>query len=96
MERGRRPKRAEKNPARGCRGSVNALPFSDDSFDAVVSADVLCHCRGGPDGCPTELKRVLRPGGRLVVNMPAYQWLLSAHDRQVHNVRRLTALRASP
>ena len=33
----------------------------------------------------------LRPGGRLVVNMPAYQWLFSAHDRRVHNVRRLTA-----
>ena len=38
-----------------------------------------------------ELRRVLRPGGRLIVNMPAYAWLLSAHDRQVHNVRRCTA-----
>ena len=38
-----------------------------------------------------ELRRVLRPGGRLVVNMPAYQWLLSAHDRRVHNARRHTA-----
>jgi hypothetical protein len=34
---------------------------------------------------------VLRPGGRLVVNMPAYAWLLSVHDRLVHNVRRCTA-----
>ena len=38
-----------------------------------------------------ELRRVLRPGGRLVLNMPAYQWLLSAHDRRVHNTRRVTA-----
>jgi hypothetical protein len=34
---------------------------------------------------------VLRPGVRLVVNLPAYRWLLSAHDLRVHNVRRLTA-----
>jgi hypothetical protein len=34
---------------------------------------------------------VLRPTGRLIVNMPAYNWLLSEHDRQVHNVRRCTS-----
>ena len=34
---------------------------------------------------------MLRPGGRLVLNMPAYAWLLSAHDRRVHNARRTTA-----
>ena len=34
---------------------------------------------------------MLRPGGRLVVNMPAYGWLLSTHDRLVHNVRRTSA-----
>jgi len=72
------------------RGSVNALPFADASFDAVVSADVLCHARVDPPTALNELKRVLRPGGRLVVNMPAYRWLLSAHDRRVHNVRRMT------
>ncbi len=33
---------------------------------------------------------MLRPGGKLVINMPAYAWLLSAHDRLVHNVRRCT------
>ena len=69
------------------RGSINALPFADDSFDAVVSADVLCHAAVDPPVALTELKRVLRPGGLLVMNMPAYQWLLSAHDRHVHNVQ---------
>jgi len=34
---------------------------------------------------------VLRPRGRLIVNMPAYAWLLSVHDHRVHNVRRCTA-----
>jgi SAM-dependent methyltransferase len=77
------------------RGNVNALPFADDSFDAAVSADVLCHAAVDPAASLAELKRVLRPGGRLVVNMPAYRWMLSAHDRRVHNVRRLTAQAAA-
>jgi SAM-dependent methyltransferase len=80
-----------KSGAAVARGSVNALPFADDSFDAVVSADVLCHAAVDPETALAELWRVLRPGGRLVLNMPAYRWMLSAHDRRVHNVRRLTA-----
>jgi SAM-dependent methyltransferase len=79
-----------KSGAPVARGSVNAMPFADDSFDAAVSADVLCHAAVDPVVTLAELKRILRPGGRLVVNMPAYQWMLSTHDRRVHNVRRLT------
>ncbi len=73
------------------RGSVNALPFADASFDAAVAADLLCHAAVDPPLALAELRRVLRPGGRLIVNMPAYAWLASAHDRRVHNVRRCTA-----
>ena len=73
------------------RGSVNALPFADQCFDAAVSADVLCHAAVTPGPALAELRRVLRPGGLLVLNMPAYQWLLSAHDRRVHNARRVSA-----
>ena len=67
------------------------LPFHDGCFDAAVAADVLCHRAVEPAGALAELRRVLRPGGRLVVNMPAYAWLASAHDRRVHNARRVTA-----
>ena len=72
------------------RGSVNALPFADAAFAAVMCADVLCHAAVEPDVALAEIRRVLRPGGRLVLNMPAYAWLLSGHDRRVHNVRRMT------
>jgi len=82
---------AAKSRAPVVRGSVNALPFAAASFDAAVAADVLCHAAVDPSLALDELRRVLRVGGRLVVNMPAYAWLLSAHDRQVHNVRRCTA-----
>jgi SAM-dependent methyltransferase len=80
-----------KSGAAVTRGSVNALPFQAGAFDAVVTADVLCHEAVEPATALAELKRVLRPGGRAVVNMPAYQWLASAHDRRVRNARRLTA-----
>jgi SAM-dependent methyltransferase len=69
-------------------GSIDALPFADDAFDAAFSADVLCH--GGVDEAAAlaGLRRCLKPGGILVLNLPAYRWLFSAHDLAVDNVRR--------
>ncbi|MFN4166424.1 MAG: class I SAM-dependent methyltransferase [Ferrovibrio sp.] len=72
-------------------GSVNALPFDDGAFDAVVSADVLCHAGVDQTAALAEFRRCLKPGGLLLLNLPAYQWMASAHDRHVHNVRRYTA-----
>lgn len=72
-------------------GSVNALPYADGAFDAVVSADVLCHAGVDPAAALAEFRRCLKPGGLLLLNLPAYQWMASAHDRHVHNVRRYTA-----
>jgi len=69
-------------------GSVNALPLAGGSIQAVVSADVLCHARVHPTEALAEAHRVLAPGGVLVANLPAYEWMKSAHDARVHNVRR--------
>jgi SAM-dependent methyltransferase len=80
-----------KSTAAIAQGSVNALPFADARFDAIVSADVLCHAAVDPPPALREFHRVLRPAGQLVLNLPAYQWLLSTHDHQVHNSRRFTA-----
>lgn len=68
-------------------GSVGALPFADGQFDAVVSCDVLCQM-AEPARALREFHRVLRPGGGVVLTMPAYQWLYSYHDREVGNLRR--------
>ncbi len=38
-----------------------------------------------------QFHRCLADNGLLVVNVPAYSWMLSAHDAAVHNVRRYTA-----
>jgi ubiquinone/menaquinone biosynthesis C-methylase UbiE len=58
---------------------IERMPFADASFDLVTCLDVLEHT---PDDRRTlsELRRVTRPGGTLVVTVPAYQALWSAHD----------------
>ena len=72
--------------------SVLALPCADASFDLVTSFDVLYH-RAVPDERTAlcEAWRVLRPGGRLLLRLPAYQFLLRRHDREVHTRRRYTS-----
>ncbi|WP_298402152.1 class I SAM-dependent methyltransferase [uncultured Chloroflexus sp.] len=74
------------------RGSVLQLPFADHSFDLVTSFDVLYH-RAVIDErqALAEMRRVLRRDGRLLIRLPAYEWLRSRHDRQVHTRHRYTA-----
>lgn len=71
-------------------GDINALPYADASFGAAVSVDVLCHAAVHPEAALAELRRVLRPGGTLVLNLPAFEWLRSAHDTRVQNAHRFT------
>src|SRR5579863_1825673 len=47
------------------RDVAQGLPFTDESFDAVFSNDVLCHIPDRPKML-SELFRVLKPGGRLL------------------------------
>ncbi len=68
-------------------GSVTALPFAAETFDAVVSCDVVCQVEE-PAVALREFFRVMRPGGVVVLTMPAYRWMYSYHDRAVGNRRR--------
>jgi ubiquinone/menaquinone biosynthesis C-methylase UbiE len=76
-------------------GSVARMPFEAGSFSAIVSADVLCHANVDERAALSEFHRCLSPGGALLLNLPAYEWLASAHDDRVQNVRRYGARRAS-
>jgi SAM-dependent methyltransferase len=69
-------------------GSVNALPFADGEFDAVLSLDVLYHEAVDEESALREMRRVLRPGGVLVLNLPAFEALRGSHDVAVGGVRR--------
>ena len=73
---------------------VNALPFADGAFGVAVSIDVLCHRLVAPERALAELHRVLAPGATVVLNLPAFEWLKSAHDAHVHTARRFTAPQA--
>ena len=68
-------------PGEGVCGSAEALPFADHTFDVVAAFDVVEHC-DRETLAMAELSRVLRPGGRMLLSVPAYQWAWSEHDVQ--------------
>jgi SAM-dependent methyltransferase len=70
-------------------GSVLDMPFDSESFDLSVCLDVIEHLDDDV-GALRELRRVLAPGGSLLVTVPAYQWLWSGHDEVNHHHRRYT------
>jgi SAM-dependent methyltransferase len=81
----------ERGLARLARGTVGALPFGESTFDLVASFEVLYHRAVGDDVAALgELRRVLRPGGWLLVRLPAFDWLRGGHDAAVHTARRYT------
>lgn len=72
-------------------GSLLLPPLAPASCDAIFSADVLCHRGVEPAAALAALAACLKRGGVLILNLPAYRWLLSGHDRAVDNVRRFGA-----
>ena len=57
-------------PGRFVRGDVRDLPFDDAMFDFVYAGGVVEHFRE-LDVALADLARVLRPGGRLLITVPA-------------------------
>ena len=76
-------------PGEGVCGSATALPFTDGAFDVVSAFDVVEHCED-EHLAMSELVRVLAPGGRLLLSVPAYQWAWSHHDVRAGHYRRYT------
>ena len=87
-----------RGPGRWVRGSVEELPFASERFDLIYSLDVLYHRAVGSDArALRELRRCLKPGGLLLLHLPAFESLRSSHDTAIHTARRyrrgpLTAL----
>src|SRR5687768_3176006 len=71
------------------RASVTDLPYPDSTFDLVTSFDVIYHLGVSDDvAALREAARVLKPRGTLLVRVPAFDSLRSAHDAAVHTRQR--------
>jgi SAM-dependent methyltransferase len=70
-------------------GPLEAIPFADSSFDLVTCLDVIEHTDDDVVSL-RELRRVTRPGGWLVVTVPAHPALWSRHDEVNGHRRRYT------
>lgn len=79
-------------PPGGVCASVEQLPFPDDSFDVVTAFDVVEHC-ADELGALGEMRRVVRPGGHVLLSVPAYQWAWTRFDERAGHHRRYTRRR---
>jgi SAM-dependent methyltransferase len=66
-------------------GLAEELPFEDDTFDTVVSFDVLEHC-DDPRAMVSEIARVLRPGGETWNVFPTYKGARSSHLAYINSL----------
>lgn len=72
------------------KGSLpDALPFSESSFDLITLLDVLEHL-DEDENALQALHRLLKPGGFLLITVPAFRFLWSGHDEVNHHKRRYT------
>jgi SAM-dependent methyltransferase len=79
---------------RVARASVGAIPFRDGLFDLVTSFDVLqCVPDDVERTALEEMHRVLKPGGRLILNVAALEFLHGRHSVLSEEVRRYTPSR---
>ncbi len=73
----------------GTRAVIDRLPLRDGAAGVVCLLDVIEHV-GDTLPALREAARVLAPGGRLIVNVPAHMWLWSSADEFLGHARRYT------
>ena len=66
---------------------AESLPVVSGSAEVMLALDLLEHIEDDAAAC-REFARVLRPGGLLLVTVPAQPWLWSEHDEALDHLRR--------
>ncbi len=74
------------------RSDATHLPFASASFDLVTALDMLDQQRVDPYAALAEIRRVVRPGGWLLVRVSAHRWLQGIHDRAFNTGTRFRRL----
>jgi len=84
---------AKKRGVKTVWGEAENLPFSDNSFDLVTMLDVLYHKEVKDEKkAIKEAKRVLKPGGFLLITDCAFKFLQNEHDGIFHGKRRFSLI----
>ena len=81
-----------KNPSANIyKSNINNPKLADQNYDLVTILDVL-YTTGFENSVSGLIKitKNLKPGGILIINDPAFQWLYGEHDRAVHTKKRYT------
>ena len=70
--------------------ATQQMPFDDNTFDAVTALDVIEHNEDDM-AILTDSYRILKPGGHMIITVPAFMWLWTHNDDLNAHVRRYTA-----
>jgi SAM-dependent methyltransferase len=70
--------------------ATQPMPFDDNSFDAVTALDVIEHNQDDL-AILADSYRVLKPGGHMIITVPALMWLWSHNDDINAHIRRYSA-----
>ncbi|MFA5356839.1 MAG: glycosyltransferase, partial [Candidatus Omnitrophota bacterium] len=71
------------------RSSAEKINYEDKRFDIITCFDVLEHIYYPPHAL-LEMKRVLKDNGKIVITVPAFRFIWSAHDEALCHLRRYT------
>ena len=71
-------------------GQLDASFEPSAPYDAILMLDILEHLTE-PERLVREAVRLLKPNGRVVITVPAFNWLWTRHDDLNHHVHRYTA-----
>ena len=71
-------------------GDIENLPFENETFDLVLATDIIEHVDDDARAV-RELQRVLAPGGKLLITVPAFTALWGHNDDTSHHKRRYVA-----